>query len=77
MAKKKNDLFPNIKKKPHDCVVQIQEQLKEYNTQLETNLFDPTQVFVQTVKVDTKKRGKAKMVLASYCPFCGVKLTKE
>jgi hypothetical protein len=30
---------------------------------------------VVTVKVDEKKRGRPKTALASFCPFCGIKLT--
>jgi len=30
---------------------------------------------VSTVKVDEKRRGKPKTALASFCPFCGKKLS--
>lgn len=30
---------------------------------------------VVTVKVDEKKRGRPKTALASFCPFCGTKIT--
>jgi hypothetical protein len=58
----------------HDCFVKFDAFLAEYNTQLVTGIFNPEAIFIATMKVDSKKRGKEKLVLASHCPFCGRKL---
>lgn len=63
------------------CVETMDAKLAPENTKLEMALMvfaGPGDAVVRpvvaTVKVDEKKRGRAKTALASYCPFCGVKL---
>lgn len=54
-------------------VLDARPEMVESNTQVLTNWIGPQRSFVSTIKRDEKKRGKPKMVIASYCPFCGVK----
>ena len=61
-----------------DCIKQVNEQLKGYNTRVVYTLplfnpESPKRVFLQTEKLDTKSRVKPMGLQASYCPFCGTK----
>jgi len=48
--------------------------LKEHNVRLVSTMFSkPEVVVVETAKIDTKKRGRPPVMLASFCPFCGEK----
>ena len=65
-----------------NCILQVNEQLKEHNTQLDTPIWmtpDPrhSAVFLSTVKLDKSKRGTAKRVIAAYCPFCGKSVDED
>ncbi len=58
-----------------DCInlINARPEMVESNAHLQRRLFGPPRVFVATV-TDKKVRGKsAPAILASYCPFCGVK----
>lgn len=63
------------------CLALTQAALKEHNTEIvvcfllpigkrKRSLTIPT---IATQKIETRKRGKAKTVVASFCPFCGEK----
>ena len=57
-----------------DCIEKVNEALAEHNTQLNINMSlsgRPSRIILDTIKLPTKQRGKKKMVVASYCPFCG------
>lgn len=54
-----------------DCKARINEILAPHNTQLAMNLLNDRDIFVETTKLDEKKRGKRKYMFASFCPFCG------
>lgn len=54
-----------------DCIQAANKFLAEHNTRIELPWFGPQRPFVQTMKLDDKKRGKPKMMFASRCPFCG------
>lgn len=49
----------------------VEPKMVESNTQILTNLFGSPRAFVATIKRDEKRRGKPKMVIATFCPFCG------
>lgn len=51
--------------------------LREHNSYLVTNLFGKPRAIIATTKFDEKKRGKPKMMFASFCPFCGVKYAAD
>ncbi len=57
-----------------DCIETANEHLAQFNTIIELPMWTKSGVykpFVQTMKIDQKKRGKPKMMFASCCPFCG------
>jgi hypothetical protein len=56
-----------------DCIQDVNKFLAEHNTKIEMPWFGPQRPFVQTMKVDEKRRGKPRMMFASCCPFCGEK----
>jgi hypothetical protein len=57
-----------------DCIKQINEQIgAEHNAILVTTLFGTMKAVIDTEKLDSKKRGKPPVMLATYCPFCGTK----
>jgi len=54
------------------CTPQTQRLLREQNTVLIIPLFGgPPRAVVTTDKLDTKVRGRAKVVVAPFCPLCG------
>lgn len=61
------------------CINRVNEHLAEFNTKIELPLWTNSGrlvPFVQTIKVDDKKRGKPKSMFASFCPFCGEEYRK-
>lgn len=62
-----------------DCIAKIDEHLSQYNTKLNAALgVIDGQIYllgvkIETYKINTKQRGPAKKVVATYCPFCGEK----
>lgn len=69
------------KQQPHKCFNQVNEQLKPFNTQLEEKFqmdFGSGRAkvlyVIATHRIDPTKRKPAKAVVASFCPFCGIKL---
>lgn len=57
-----------------DCIATADEHLAQFNTKIELPMWTSRggrPPFVQTMKIDEKKRGKPKMIFASFCPFCG------
>lgn len=62
-----------------DCIETANRHLADFNTRIELPLWTASGArtpFVQTMKIDEKKRGKPKMIFASYCPFCGERYAK-
>lgn len=62
------------KRKGCNCKKELSKVLAQHNTELESNLFDENTIFIATEKIESRKRGKAKSVIAAYCPFCGKKI---
>jgi hypothetical protein len=57
-----------------ECIARVDGLLAQYNTRIELPWWTSSgnlTPFVQTMKVDTKKRGKPRKVFATFCPFCG------
>lgn len=57
-----------------NCIKRIDEHLAKFNTKIELPLWSASgrlTPFVQTVKLDSSKRGKPRLMAASFCPFCG------
>lgn len=58
------------------CFSQMDEKLKPHGAALLCNLFGPPRAIVSTYQLlaeKGKRRKKVPYVLASFCPFCGVK----
>ena len=60
-------------KKSHDCVNNLNKLLAEKNTILNVNLMKPDQVFISTDIIKKKRGQRGVSVIATYCPFCGIK----
>lgn len=60
--------------KRHRCLTQVDTELAKHNTCLEQNLFNQNHVLLATHVLEKKRGARAKIMLASYCPFCGKKL---
>ena len=66
-----------------DCMKLINDELAQYNTRiipvmaLRDGTFHMAGVRIETEKIDSKKRGRPKRLVASYCPFCGKKYEDE
>lgn len=61
-----------------ECISRIDEKMKAYNTELALTLtFGENAEVYPTIMTQQIEKGrgkpKAKVVLPSYCPFCGVK----
>lgn len=61
-----------------DCIPKLNEMMAEHNTKLdELTMFSMStgntrsSLHVVTSKVDSRKKGKAKVMLVTFCPFCG------
>jgi hypothetical protein len=56
-----------------DCISTVNAMLSDHNTRITIPLIGPQLPFVQTEKLDEKRRGKPSFMFASFCPFCGEK----
>jgi hypothetical protein len=59
-----------------DCIDDVNKHLAKHNTRIMLPIWTGNGVikpFVETEKVDTKKRGKPRRMFAAHCPFCGEK----
>lgn len=60
-----------------NCISEINGKLKEYGAECLTNMFGPPEATIATY-VEKKIRGKkVPHVIASYCPFCGIKYERK
>ncbi len=62
-----------------NCIKELNICLAEkgINTKIEILLFGPQVAIIRTVKADDNKREKPCLIVASYCPFCGKKISDE
>jgi hypothetical protein len=64
------------------CATEADKRLAELNTCIDfATLIGPKgkvtdRIAVRTIKLDPKKRKGPSVLVASYCPFCGVALEK-
>jgi hypothetical protein len=56
-----------------DCIKSVNEKLAFHNSRINIPLFGPKLPFIETIKLDEKKRGKPTKMFATFCPFCGTK----
>ena len=63
----------------HDCVKRINALLVAQNTVILEPISFGNQgremIQIVTVKADNQKRGRPSTFFASFCPFCGIKLS--
>lgn len=62
---------------PCNCIDEVNAKLAEHNAQILLPMFvgggGPKRPFIETTKLDEKKRGKPPALFATVCPFCGAK----
>jgi len=56
-----------------DCLSGANAKLAEHNAEIVVTWWPVTRPVIETQKVDSKKRGKPPLMVATYCPFCGAK----
>lgn len=56
-----------------DCIARVDESMLSRNAKIMLPWFGPQRPFIETTKVDEKKRGKPPRLFATFCPFCGEK----
>jgi phage terminase large subunit GpA-like protein len=57
-----------------DCIKQVNEKMKEYNTQLDLPFFlngSTPRVQISTEKIESKVRKGPYHLFSEFCPFCG------
>lgn len=67
-----------------ECMARFNERLADHNTRivemisLSGNLTEALCTpHIEVEKIDAKKRGRAMGVIATFCPFCGVRYRQE
>jgi hypothetical protein len=55
----------------HKCFKETNAALAEHNTKLVQNILNPNHLVIATDTIEKKRGQRAKVVIASYCPFCG------
>jgi hypothetical protein len=60
-----------------DCISKVDVKLAEHNARIMLPLIGLQRPFVTTIKINSKKRGKAPFMFASFCPFCGTKYSED
>ncbi|MDO8908884.1 MAG: hypothetical protein Q7W55_10375 [Pseudohongiella sp.] len=64
-----------------NCIPELNEKLREHNSRIDLAILLPepgrpklrSRVLIKVEKLDLKKRREFGLLMASYCPFCGVK----
>ncbi|PPQ42120.1 hypothetical protein [Rhodopseudomonas palustris] len=60
-----------------DCIDKINAELKPEGQCLDATIFGVRQVVTRLIRTDKyaleKRRGKAKLIVSTFCPFCGEK----
>lgn len=62
----------------HTCLTEMNDLLREYNTQISGVIdfsgLNRELVQISTAKFNDKIRKKPRVLFATHCPFCGIKL---
>lgn len=56
-----------------ECIHEANTMLASRNGELVITLYPVVRPVIETMKLNSKKREKPPMMVASYCPFCGEK----
>ena len=59
------------------CINDMNARLADHNGCLVTTIFGVPKAVIGSEKVDSKKRGKPPVAIATFCPFCGVRYQPE
>lgn len=62
------------------CISEMNEHLKPHGGEILINLFGPPRAFISTHQLDApkgKRKPKVPYVMATFCPFCGVKYPRS
>lgn len=62
-----------------NCRDAINDELAKHGGELLASLFcDPPRLFVATThRMDVKRKKKLPLVVATFCPFCGVRIPED
>lgn len=61
-----------------DCANKMNEKIAPMNYRLTRNLLEENPpVLIEMHKIETRKRTASSSLVATYCPFCGVKYEKR
>lgn len=56
-----------------NCITEVNAKLAESNGELAITFWPMVRPLLETMKLDTRKRVKPPLVVATFCPFCGEK----
>lgn len=56
-----------------NCLAEANAALADGNGEIVVTIWPVVRPVIETMKVDSKKRGRPPMMVASFCPFCGTK----
>ena len=59
------------------CISEVNAKLAESNGELLMTFWPVSRPLMETQKLDTKKRVKPPLVVATFCPFCGEKYPEK
>lgn len=54
-----------------NCIEELNKAMTPHNTEVCMTWYPITRPIIATMKIDSKKRGKPYLAVASFCPFCG------
>lgn len=60
-----------------NCITEVNAKLAEHNAEIVVTFYPFVRPVIDTQKVDSKKRGKPPLAVATFCPFCGVRYQQE
>jgi hypothetical protein len=69
--------FPSDRAPSCECHTGMNALLADYNTALTFNFFGGFRAIIDTYKIVSKIRKGPSPVVATYCPFCGVKYPED
>jgi hypothetical protein len=59
------------------CTAEVNAKLAEHNSVIVETWYPMQRPLIETAKIDTRKRGKPTLAVASFCPFCGTKYPSD
>lgn len=59
------------------CRALVDEELKRTNSRVAVNYFNPISIIIATELIEKKPRRRPTILLATYCPFCGKRISDK